>query len=101
MPKPAVIHAALDRVADQASFLRVLLQETLEWPIEDKIKRIQDISYGWTQDDFRAQGLDKKLVGGQAWQIQPFRADQPWGIFVLEFHEPKGYRTHLRQVLRG
>ncbi|MGE0883663.1 MAG: TaqI-like C-terminal specificity domain-containing protein [Blastocatellales bacterium] len=34
-------------------------------------------------------------------QLQNFRADQPWGVFLIEFNDAKLYRTALRQVLRG
>jgi hypothetical protein len=110
MPAPATIAAALARVKDQPSLLNDLLGSTLEWPLADKIRRIDDIAYGWTEEDLRAQGLDKHLIDGQAWQFQPFRSGQPWGIFLLEFKRPElfgvkgaftGATGVLRKVLRG
>jgi hypothetical protein len=49
------------------------------------MEKIPDIAYGWSADDLRAQGLEKHLPDGQIWQIQPFRNQQPWGIFLLEY----------------
>ena len=31
------------------------------------------------------QAWIRRLIDGQAWQIQALRHDQPWGIFLLEF----------------
>jgi hypothetical protein len=97
-------------VTDHATLLNALLAETLDWPLADKIARIDDIAYGWSQEELRAQDLEKHLLAGQVWQIQPFRTHQPWGIFLLEFKRSdlfgsKGAMTGatglLRKVLRG
>jgi len=87
-------------VTDRSSFLQGLLAETLEWPIPEEVEQLDDIGYGWTADDLRAQGLEAKLLDGQVWQIQ-LRHGQPWGVFVVEFAQDQVYRTVLRRVLRG
>jgi hypothetical protein len=110
MAAPHEIEAALKRVKDQESFLQALLAETLEWPIAERIERVEDIAYGWSEEDLRAQELSAQLVDGQIWQFQPFRAGQPWGIFLLQFRRPEHFGSRhgltgtagtLRRVLRG
>jgi len=105
MPTPQEIAQALAEVSDRTSLLQRLLAQTLEWPIEDHVQKIDDIAYGWTQDDLRGQGLETHLPDGQAWQFQPFRSEQPWGIFLLEFKRAdlfgtKGTMTGATGVLR-
>ncbi|HEY3966340.1 MAG TPA: DNA methyltransferase [Planctomycetaceae bacterium] len=103
---PHKIDQALTDVCDQSSFVQRLLVDALNWPIDSKAERIEDISYGWTQDELRAVELEKYVVEGQISQIQ-LTADQPWGIFLLEFKSPdafvkgRGIDGPLRQVLRG
>jgi hypothetical protein len=100
------IQQAINQVRDQQSFFNVLLAKTLEWPVA-KTEQIEDIAYGWSQKDLNAAGLEKELVEGSIWQIQPAEQNQPWGIFVLEFkHEDslsprRGMAGVLRKVLRG
>ncbi|MBI3461761.1 MAG: hypothetical protein HY000_01690, partial [Planctomycetes bacterium] len=101
MPTPQEISDAIHRVRDHATLIEHLLSRTLQWPIEDRIQKIDDIAFGWTAEELRAESLGDYLVDGQAWQIRPMRDPQPWGIFVLEFHDDRVYRTALRQVLRG
>jgi hypothetical protein len=107
MITPQQIEQAIQPVSGQGDFFLNLLAETLGWPIQDKVQEIEEISYGWTADDLRAQGLEKHLLEGGAWQIQPFRNDQPWGIFLLEFKNPEVFTARrgmvgpLRKVLRG
>src|SRR5947208_1985387 len=100
------IEQAIGQVHDQQSFFDGLLAKTLEWPVA-KTQQIEDIAYGWSQQDLNAAGLEKELVEGSIWQIQPVEQNQPWGIFVLEFkHEDslsprRGMAGVLRKVLRG
>ena len=101
MPSRQTVNQALARVHDLPTLTQHLLTDTLHWPIENKIETIEEISFGWTPQELQAQGLEEHLLDGQAWQIRPFREDQPWGIFVLEFADERVYRTALRQVLRG
>src|SRR5438477_2714313 len=79
------IARAIDRVSDQRSFLQALLAEALGWKVPDHIEQVQDIAYGWSADDLRAAGIDRRLTDGQTWQIQVQAHGQPWGIFLLEF----------------
>jgi hypothetical protein len=104
---PHKIEDALKAVKDQKSFVQRLLIDALCWPIDESAAEVNDIAYYWSQDELRASGLEKSLVDGRIWQIQPLAADQPWGVFLLEFKRPDAFVTGrgmagpLRQVVRG
>lgn len=107
MARPDDIQNALAKVRDQRSFIQRLLIDGLGWEIPTEAESLDEISFGWTADELRAQDLDKALLGGQVSQLQRLRADQPWGIFLLEFARPDVFETGrgmsgpLRRVLRG
>jgi len=107
MATPQQIEAAIKKVQDQTSFIKLLLKETLNWQIPDGVENIEDMSYIWTSDDLRVEGLDGKVVEGKVLQIQPMQQNQPWGIFLLEFKNAdtfikgRGLTGPLRKVLRG
>ena len=106
MPTSAQIEKALHQVHNQESFFKALLATTLDWPTGD-VRQIEDIAYGWSQQDLNATGLERNLVEGSSWQLQPSATGQPWGIFLLEFkHEDslsprRGLAGTLRKVLKG
>lgn len=107
MPTPQQTEHAVQKVRDQKSFIQELLVGALEWPIDGKPQSVEEIAYGWTQQELRAADLDKKILDGQVLQIANLRPNQPWGIFVLEFKDPAPFLTErgmtgvLRKVLRG
>lgn len=94
------IEQALGRVKDQKSLLQELLSGALEWRIPEKAIQVSELGYGWTAEELRAAGIEKKLLDGQVRQLQ-LRDKQPWGIFVVEFAATKVERSVLRKVLRG
>ena len=104
---PHKIEDALQDVRDQSSFIQRLLIDALGWPIDETAAEVNDIAYYWTKEELRAGGLDERLVDGRIWQIQPLAANQPWGVFLLEFKRPDAFESGrgmvgpLRQVLRG
>ncbi len=110
MAAPKDIELAVQKVADQETLIRHLLVGALEWEIPDGVQRIDDISLLWSEDELRARGLARKLLDGQAWQVQALRHGQPWGIFLLQFARNDHFTARgglhgatgtLRQVLRG
>ena len=107
MPTSQQIRDALQTVRDQPSFIQNLLINTLDWQIPGGIERIEDISYGWALEELKATNLNQHIVDGRIYQIQPIRADQPWGIFLLEFsnHDAflsgRGLKGALRKILRA
>jgi len=105
---PHKIEAAIKSTHDQTSFIKSLLIDTLQWPLSEKAERIEDISYEWTGEELNFLDLDKHILEGQIWQIQPAQsAQQAWGVFILEFANPdvfikgRGFTGLLRKVLRG
>src|SRR5258708_7568272 len=100
------IQDALPKIRGQESFLSFLLTDALGWPTRD-VAQVEDIAYGWSADELNAAHLERDLLNGSIWQIQPAEKGQPWGIFVLEFKRPdllsphRGMAGVLRAVLRG
>jgi hypothetical protein len=96
---------ALAKVTDESSFIQKLLIEALDWPIEGK--RVDDVSYQWSEKELRAAGLEAKVVDSRIFQIANLDPNQPWGVFVIEFKHSdaflaeRGMTGVLRQVLRG
>jgi hypothetical protein len=100
---PESIASALASARDFQSFARDLLADCLRWPLGDKPIKPQDVGYEWSANELGMPEIGHKA---KAYEIllRP-RADQPWGIFLLEFDEPKvfetrGFGTPLRAVLR-
>lgn len=100
------IESAVRRVRNQASFIQDLLIDALGWEIDERAEDIEEISFEWSAEELRADGLEKHLVDGTIRQIRPFKSN-PWGIFILEFKNPdvfatgRGMTVTLRNVLRG
>lgn len=100
------IEAALASCRDQKSFFQNLLRETLEWPLEG-IGKVEELAFSWSAEELKIAGLDRSIVDGRAWQIQPLQQGQPWGIFVLEFKNAdaflsgRGMAGVLRRMLRA
>ena len=107
MPTSEQIKETVEAINDQQSFIQNLLIDTLGWQIPVEVKEIEDISFGWTQEELGANDLDQHLIDGQIFQIQSMIENQPWGIFVLEFANEEVFTTGrgltgpLRKVLRG
>jgi hypothetical protein len=98
LPAPK-IELAVRQITDRGSLIQRLLVETLEWPIPEGIEDLHELGYGWTEEDLRAQGLNRHLLnGGHVWQIY-LRQGQPWGIIVVEFAKDK-LRKSARSVWR-
>ena len=107
MTTPQQIYDAIQTIHDQKSFVHTLLTSTLGWPIPDGIDDIGDITFEWSSDELQADGLNRHLADGRVFQIRKLEADQPWGIFLLEFKNEdvflknRGLTGPLRKVLRG
>ena len=107
MPTSQQIHQAIGTVNNRQSFIQNLLVNTLGWQIPQGIEQIEDIFFGWTQEELGADDLNQHLMDGQVFQIRPMSENQPWGIFILEFQNENVFTTGrgltgpLRKVLRG
>jgi hypothetical protein len=102
---PRHVEAALSKVTDESSFIQQVLIDLLDWPIDEGVNTVEEITYDWTKDELRAAKLDKKVVEGRIRQLA--LPDCPWGIFIVEFKNPdvfqsgRGMTVPLRQVLSG
>jgi len=77
------------------------LRDELGWLLPNDAT-LDDVTFDWTGGELRLpQTAGQRLSGGRVRQLRPFRLDQPWGIFLVEFNDSRIYRTALRQVLRG
>ena len=47
---PKHVEAALATVTDESSFTKKVLIDLLDWPIDPKIKTVEEIAYDWTKD---------------------------------------------------
>lgn len=80
MISEAKIHA----IKDISGLLKFLTYE-LNWYIPEDAE-IEDISFEWDGNDLSlSENLAAKLKSGTIHQVQPWREDQPWGIFLLEY----------------
>jgi hypothetical protein len=108
-PRQSLFHdieKAIAATRDQESFIQRLLIDALGWEIDQAATDIEDISFDWSASDLRAEGLDQKIADGTIRQLRPM-ADNPWGIFLIEFKHPDAFTTGrgmtgpLRRILRG
>jgi hypothetical protein len=103
---PAKIEAAIKRVRDEKSFIQDLLIDTLGWEIDENATTVEEVSYDWSLDELRAEGIEPALAKGNVSQLQPV-AGNPWGVFLVEFNNPdlftrgRGMTGPLRKILRG
>jgi len=74
------------------------LRDELDWPIE--VEDAGDITYEYAPEEL---GIDPRhAVKIEAIkQIRPLTADQPWGIFYLEFESKRLPVVVLRRILRA
>lgn len=100
------LEAALTTVHDQRAFLD-LLRDVLEWPLPDGADAIADVAYEWPLADLRAEKLHDKLAQSHVYQLGALAADQPWGLFLVEFADAqpfdrdRGLTGPLRRLLAG
>jgi hypothetical protein len=75
--------------------------EELDWPLPEG-STLDDFSFEWDAGDLRlSENEARRLQGGLVRQLRPIRQNQPWGVFFVEFAEPRIYHTALRQILRN
>src|SRR5437868_600246 len=91
-------YQAIQNVTDFESLIRYL-EDELEWPFQG-IEDVEDALYEFEPKQF---GLDEKHSAKikSIKQIAPLTANQPWGIFWIDFGSQRPSVTALRGVLRG
>ena len=87
--------AKLDQITDFPSLIHYLRDE-LEWEIPDDAV-FNELTFSWTPSEVGLE-LNEPI---EITQLRPLRADQPWGIFFLNFPHAKLPVTVMRRVLRG
>ncbi len=99
------IELAIQNSKSESTFIKNLLIDTLNWPLQADKSEFTDFTYEWYQQDLGIEKDHSKVK--IAYQIPPFRDDNPWGIFVIEFADTKFFATgrgitkDLREMLRG
>ena len=87
----------LHAINDFSSLLNFLADD-LDWPIEPDTEP-DEITFDYDAEELKLS--ERAAAQLTVRQLQNFRTDQPWGVFLIEFNDAKLYRTALRQVLRG
>lgn len=92
---PSIDTGKLDAISTFPALVRYL-RDALEWPIETE--NFNDLTFDYAP---RELGLrDEDVVRGiEIKQLRPLTADQPWGIFFLNFPKKSLPVTLLRRVL--
>jgi len=76
------------------------LRRELEWPIQDY--EPDDLTFEWSADTLRvSEHHGSALSDGVVCQLRSMTANQPWGIFLVEFNDDRIHRGALREILRG
>jgi type I restriction-modification system DNA methylase subunit len=86
---------SLDHITEFPALVRYLRDE-LEWEIPEDA-HFEDVTFSWSP---REIGLDL-AEPIQVTQLRPLRADQPWGVFFLDFPNRQLPVTVMRRILRG
>ena len=95
-----ITESAVRSIRDFDSFLDFLRCELL-WPIPEGPLDVEDITYDFSPDELNLdEAARRRLRDDCIRQLMPFTPGQPWGIFLVELHEPKVYTTFLRRLLR-
>ncbi|MDE0613667.1 MAG: N-6 DNA methylase [bacterium] len=81
----------------------VYLRDELGWPLEGadlEDDDLQDSTYNWDPDEL---GIPADKLPGltRLQQMRPLTADQPWGVFLVEFGGPRLPITQLRRLLQA
>ena len=87
--------AKLDQITDFPSLIHYLRDE-LEWEIPDDAV-FNELTFSWTPSEVGLE-LNEPI---EITQLRPLRADQPWGIFFLNFPHANLPVTVMRRILRG
>ena len=98
MPANADLDAL--RAVQSIPDLLVYLRDRLDWPIEDSIEDLEELTYPYEAEEF---GLKAEFAAKvrSIRQLRPLEADQPWGIFLVDFESKALPLVALRKILNG
>ena len=88
------------RVIKTLPALIAYLRDELDWPVE--CSELDELTFDWNADQLSVSiSQTRRLAGDVVRQLRPLTADQPWGIFIVEFADDSFHRGALREILRG
>ena len=88
---------AVGSIKDQNSLFE-FLKNYLAWPIGEDID-FEDATYYWDTEEFDYP--KEYFKGSEIYQLRPFSAAQPWGIFFLHLAKSKPSTSELRNIVRS
>ena len=98
-PRPALSGSVLRRIRTQADFFEYLADE-LGWPLDIADMDEERLTWEWLPDEV---GIDPAEMSSlrRLRQLRPLSADQPWGIFFVEFDRERLPVTQFRRVAQA
>ncbi|WP_420625651.1 type ISP restriction/modification enzyme [Candidatus Poriferisodalis sp.] len=98
-PRPALIGSVLRRIRTQADLFEYLADE-LGWPLDVADMDEERLTWEWLPDEV---GIDPAEMSSlrRLRQLRPLSADQPWGIFFVEFDRDRLPVTQFRRVAQA
>ena len=99
-PRPALSGSVLRRIRTQADLFKYL-QTSLDWPIDvDDFDEEERWTWEWLPSDIGIAAADLASLRRQR-QLRPLSADQPWGIFFVEFDRERLPVTQFRKLAQA
>ena len=96
----SISEEAVRRIHDTPSLI-TFLRDELKWRLPESVST-EDVTFEWSPQELKLhEKTQVKLKDGTVRQLQPMAADQPWGIFLVEFNDTNIYKSRLREILRG
>ncbi len=102
---PTELQRRIDALRDIRTFAQVsvYLRDELGWPLEGadlEDESLDDLTYDWDPAELGVPA-DKLRDVVRLQQMRPLTADQPWGVFLVQFDGPRLPITQLRRLLHA
>ena len=102
---PTELQRRIDALRDIRTFAQVsvYLRDELGWPLEGadlEDESLDDLTYDWDPAELGVPA-DKLRDVVRLQQMRPLTADQPWGVFLVQFEGPRLPITQLRRLLQA
>lgn len=99
-PRPALSGSVLRRIRTQADLFKYL-EDELDWPIGvDDFDEDERLTWEWLPSDIGIAPEDLASLR-RLRQLRPLIADQPWGIFFVEFDRERLPVTQFRKLAQA
>lgn len=98
-PRPTLSGSVLRRIRTQADLFEYLADE-LGWPLNIAEMDEEHLTWEWLPEEV---GIDPAEMSSlrRLRQLRPLSADQPWGIFFVEFDRERLPVTQFRRVAQA